>query len=148
MIQYQKIQGVVLMAAAILLSQCQNVDNKADREKFYAADTNRDDKLSLDEAQQFELARVFNLIDYDQNGVVSLQEAKDIAPEFTRSKFDAYDRNGDQKVTFKEYYPVQKAKGQVKQRFEAADTNRDGFVTLKEADARVQFLQVQAGGEI
>lgn len=148
MIQYQKIQGVVLTAAVILLSQCQNVDNKADREKFYAADTNRDDKLSLEEAHQFELARVFNLIDYDQNGVVSLQEAKDIAPEFTRSKFDAFDRNGDGKVTFKEYYPVQKAKGYVKKRFESADTDRDGFITLKEADARVQFLQVQAGGEI
>jgi hypothetical protein len=34
----------------------------------------------------------------------------------------------------------------VQRRFEAADADKDGFVTLSEADARVQFLQSQAGG--
>lgn len=132
----------------VLFCQCQDVERQADREKFHAADTNGDGKMSLEEARNFEHSRVFKLIDYDQNGVISLQEAKDIAPEFTRAKFDSYDRNRDGKVTYAEYFKEQTAKGYVKQRFEAADADRDGFVTLKEADARVRFLQAYAGGEM
>lgn len=138
----------LLFGMALFLSQCVSADRQANRKDFHAADTNGDGKLSLEESHAFELARVFKLIDYDQNGSVSLQEAKDIAPEFSRQRFDAFDRNRDGKVTFAEYAPVQKAKGHIKQRFEAADADKDGFVTLKEADARVQFLQVQAGGEM
>jgi Ca2+-binding EF-hand superfamily protein len=59
-----------------------------------------------------------------------------------------YDRNKDGSVSYDEFYKVQVSKGGLKKRFDAADTNRDGFVTLKEADARVQFLQAQAAGTL
>lgn len=131
-----------------MLSACSTVQNKADREKFTSADLNGDGKLSLEEANKAELARVFKNIDYDENQSVSLKEAQDVEPDFDRSKFKQYDRNGDGKVTYAEFYQVQVSKGGVQRRFDAADADRDGFVTLKEADARVQFLQAQAGGEL
>lgn len=129
-----------------LLCQCQSVESKADRAKFRAADVNGDGKLSLEEARKFEHKRVFDLIDYDQNGFLSLQEALDISPEANRGKFNEYDLNRDGKVSLAEFEKVQTKKGYVKERFEAADRDGDGFVTLQEADERVQFLQAQAGG--
>lgn len=138
----------VASLGTIFLVQCASVETRADRTQFRSADRNGDNKLSLEEAESFELARVFKLVDYDQNGSVNLQEALDISPEFTRKKFNEYDRNRDGKVSYSEYAAVQKAKGNVKKRFEATDANRDGYVTLVEADARVRFLQAQAGGEL
>lgn len=134
--------------AVAMMSACTSVQNRADREKFHSADVNGDGKLSLEEANKAELARVFKSIDFDENQSVNLQEAQDVEPDFDSKKFKQYDRNGDGKVTYAEFYQVQVAKGGVKRRFDAADSDRDGFVTLKEADARVQFLQAQAGGQL
>lgn len=132
----------------VLLCQCHNVESKVDRAKFHVADANGDGKLSLEEARKFEHKRVFDLIDYDHNGSISLLEALDIAPEVNRSKFNEYDLNRDGKVSLAEFEKVQTKKGYAKLRFEAADRDGDGFVTLQEADERVQFLQAQAGGSM
>lgn len=135
-----------MMISSMLLGACQSVDTKADRQKFRDADANGDGKLTLDEANRYELARVFASIDYDSSGSVSWSEAKDIDPDFRFTKYQQYDKNGDGKVVFGEFFSYQVAQGNVKRRFDAADTDKDGFVTLREADARVQFLQSQAGG--
>jgi Ca2+-binding EF-hand superfamily protein len=137
-----------VMAAWLILSGCQTMETQADRGKFHAADTNGDGKLTLEEANKAELPRIFKSVDYNQDGRVSLQEARDIEPGFDQRKMAEYDRNKDGSVSYDEFYKVQVAKGGLKKRFDAADTNRDGFVTLKEADARVQFLQAQAAGTL
>ncbi len=131
-----------------MLCQCHHVESKADRSRFHAADVDGDGKLTLDEARKFEHKRVFDLIDYDHNGSISLQEALYISPEANRSKFNEYDLNRDGRVVLAEFEKVQTKKGNVKQRFDAADRDHDGFVTLQEADERVQFLQAQAGGSM
>lgn len=132
----------------VLLCQCHNVDSKADRAKFRLADADKDGRLTIDEAQRFEHKRVFDLIDYDHSGSITLWEALDIAPEANRGKFNEYDLNGDGKVLFPEFEKIQIQKGSVKKRFDAADLDGDGFVTIQEADARIQFLQSQAAGEM
>lgn len=138
---------LVLMAWAVL-SQCAGPGVKADRQAFRAADANGDGKLSLAEAEAFEYRRIFDTVDLDGDGVVTLQEAKEISPDFTLAKFREYDLNRDGKVTYAEFEKVQKAKGDVKKRFLAADLDGDGFVTKKEADTRVKFLRDYAGGSM
>jgi Ca2+-binding EF-hand superfamily protein len=131
-----------------MLTQCAAPGLHADREAFRAADANGDGKLSLAEAEAFEYRRIFDSVDLDGDGVVTLQEAKEISPDFTLAKFREYDLNRDGKVTYAEFEKVQKAKGDVKKRFLAADLDGDGFVTKKEADTRVKFLRDYAGGSM
>lgn len=134
-------------ATLAVLVACASVQSHADRERFKGTDLDGDGKVTLEEANKAELARVFKNIDYNGDKFVSFNEAKDIGPDFTRKQFSEYDRNGDGKVSYDEFYRVQVSKGGMKSRFEATDTNKDGFVTLKEADARVKFLQTEAGGD-
>ena len=129
-----------------LLTQCAGPGLQADREAFRAADVDGDGRLSLAEAETFEYRRIFDTVDLDGDGVVSIQEAKEISPDFTLAKFRQYDLNADGKVRFAEHVRVQKAKGDVKNRFSAADLDGDGYVTKKEADTRVKFLRDYAGG--
>ena len=118
----------MLLVSSIMLCACQSVDTKADRQKFRDADANGDGKLTLDEANRYELARVFASVDFDSSGSVSWSEAKDIDPDFRYTKFQQYDRNRDGKVVFNEFFQEQVAKGSVQMRFEAADADKDGFV--------------------
>ncbi len=138
----------LIVIIPVILFSCQLSPVQADRSRFKQADANGDGKLSLDEANQYELARVFKNIDINENGTVSLDEAKDVGPEYTKGVFDVYDVNTDGKVSYQEFYKVQVGKGGVKNRFNAADTDHDGFVTYPEADARVKFLDAQATGSL
>jgi hypothetical protein len=139
---------LVVMTGWLMLLGCQTMETQADRSKFHAADTNGDGKLTLEEVHNAELPRIFKSVDYNQDGRVSLAEVRDIGPGFDQRKMAEYDRNGNGSVSYDEFYKVQVIKGSIKNRFDAADANGDGFVTLKEADARVQFLQAQAAGTL
>lgn len=139
---------MLLAVMAVLLCHCSGDYHKADRDKFKNADQNKDGMLSLEEAIQFEHKRIFALVDYDRDDVISMQEARDIEPDFTQAKFNQYDLNRDGKVTFEEFDRVHRARGSVRRRFEATDADGNGLVTVEEADARLQFLQLQAEGKL
>lgn len=127
----------------VLFASC-GVSKRFDRELFRGADANGDAKLSFEEANRFELARVFKDVDLDGDGKVTFAEASEIHPDFDRKQFGLYDLNCNGVVTYEEFYQVQTKKGGVRLRFNAADANKDGFVTLKEADQRVKWLMDQA----
>jgi EF hand len=127
----------------VLFASC-GVSTRFDRELFRGADTNGDARLSFEEANRFELARVFKDVDFDRDGKVTFAEASEIHPDFDRKQFRLYDLNGNGVVVYDEFYQAQTKKGGVRLRFTAADTNKDDFVTLKEADERVKWLMDQA----
>jgi hypothetical protein len=127
----------------VLFASC-GVSTNFDRNIFRGADANGDKKLSYEEANRFELALVYRDVDLNQDRKVSYSEALEIHPDFDRKQFRLYDLNGNGFVSYEEFYQVQTKKGTVLLRFTAADSNKDGFVTLKEADARVKWLMDEA----
>lgn len=136
----------ILLLVPLMLNQCVSLSMKADRQDFRKADRDRDGRLSWEEARDYEYRRVFDLIDLAGDGMITEEEAREISPDYTKSQFRAFDLNRDDAVTFPEFEKVQDARGDVKKRFLAADLDGDGFVTRKEADTRVRFLQDYARG--
>lgn len=128
------------------VAACGSGMTDADRESFRKADVNGDRLLSLTEANDFELARVFKDVDTNKDGRVSFAEAREIHPDFRWKQFQEYDRNGDGMVTYEEFFLVQTKKGTVTARFNATDTNGDGMVTPKEAKERAKRLMNEAQG--
>ena len=133
----------VVVVLAVLFASC-GAFTRYDRELFRVADADGDGKLSFEEANRSELARFYRDVDLNQDGKVTLAEAMEIHPEFDRERFRSYDLNSNGAVSYAEFYEVQTKKGGVRLRFTAADTNKDGFVTLAEADERVKWLMDQA----
>ena len=95
-------------AIAVVLSaviSCQTTTNTAAEDRFAQADRNHDGKLSETEANDYFVAQIFA----------------------------ACDQNHDGKLTWKEWNVP--GSGRSKARFDAADTDKDGSVSLAEAQA-------------
>ena len=103
--------------------------------RFAQADKNHDGKLSPDEASNYFVAQIFASRDFNHDGALTWQEWNVPGADRSRAKFDAADTNKDGKVSLEEALAYGRKRHAFQKEFQEADTNHDGYVTHEEAQA-------------
>ena len=118
---------------------------------FKAVDLNGDLRLSATEINAIEAQSVFNqhemrgmhdrplaLLDADGDGFMSYDDIARVHPTLTKSSFKVMDANGDQRISYAEFYTIE-AQGILAQcqpstfvDMDDLDKNGDNFVSMKE----------------
>ena len=104
-------------------------------DRFAQADTNHDGKLSPDEASNYFVAQIFASRDFNHDGELTWQEWNVPGADRSRAKFDAADTNKDGSLSLQEALNYGRKRHAFEKEFREADTNHDGFVTREEAQA-------------
>lgn len=105
------------------------------QDRFAQADTNHDGKLSPAEASDYFVTNIFDSRDLNHDGKLTWDEWNVPGSGRSKERFDAADTNKDGTVSLDEALAYGRKRGVFKQEFEEADTNHDGFVTKAEAQA-------------
>jgi Ca2+-binding EF-hand superfamily protein len=97
---------------------------------FEALDKNDDNNISIGELREYYKENHHNVLDDDQDNTISFQEAKEEGR--SDALLDVIDTNDDNKISFEEGFKVEK------DRFAAADEDKDGKVSKAEFDLAVK----------
>ena len=104
----------------------------APQERFKAADTNGDGKLSREEAKALpRIAEHFDKIDADKDGFVTPQELHAMHKKHDGDRFARMDTDRDGKISRAEADRFPK----LGEKFTTLDTNGDGFLSKEELQA-------------
>ena len=117
------------------LSSCQTSGPLGAEDRFSKADTNHDGKLSPDEASDYFVRKVFAGRDLNHNGKLTWQEWHVEGAKDSRARFNAADVDKDGSLSLDEAEAYARKRPVFTESFRKADTNHDGFVTRKEARA-------------
>jgi Ca2+-binding EF-hand superfamily protein len=128
-------------AIAVLLTaviSCKTTSNSPStttptQDRFAQADTNHDGKLSRNEANAYFVSQVFAGADQNQDGKVTWQEWNVPGSGRSKARFDAADTDKNGSVSLAEAQAYGEKKGVFNKEFAEADTNHDGYVTREEA---------------
>ncbi len=133
---------------AVTLEEIQDVAPTFPAERFQAIDHNRDGRIDAKELQRMKRATqakagdLFKRADANEDGHVTLDEFRAVAPKMDESRFAQLDRNGDGGITLNELirqHPPQSASDPGK-RFRKADKNGDGKVSYDELTTQMPDL--------
>ena len=105
------------------------------RDRFAQADRNHDGKLSQGEANDYFVSQIFSGADQNHDGQVTWDEWNVPGSGRSKTRFDAADTNKDGSVSLTEAQAYGQKKGVFNKEFAEADTNHDGNVTREEAQA-------------
>lgn len=104
-------------------------------DRFAQADTNHDGKLSPDEASDYFVGQIFASRDLNHDGKLTWEEWNVPGADQSKAKFNAADKNKDGSLSLEEALAYGRERHAFEKEFKKADTNHDGFVTRKEAQA-------------
>jgi hypothetical protein len=126
---------IVIPLVVIAFPSCKTPSSPSSEDRFAKADTNDDGKLSPTEASDYFVTSIFAGRDLNHDGKLTWDEWN--VPGSGRSKpnFDAADTNKDGSLSLDEALAYGRKRGVFKKEFQEADTNHDGYVTREEAKA-------------
>jgi Ca2+-binding EF-hand superfamily protein len=102
---------------------------------FAKADRNHDGKLSPNEANDYFVTKIFEGCDQNHDGKLTWQEWNVPGSGQSKGRFDAADTDKDGSVSLAEAQAYGQKRGTFNKEFAEADTNHDGYVTPEEAQA-------------
>lgn len=122
------------------MTSCKTTNNStaanapaAGENAFAKADRNQDGKLSRNETNDYFVAKIFEGADQNHDGNVTWKEWDVPGSGRTKARFDAADTNKDGSVSLTEAQAFGQKQGTFNKEFAEADTNHDGYVTQEEA---------------
>lgn len=124
---------IALSIAVITLAGCKTTNTQTAEDRFAKADTNRDGKLSHEEASDYFVTSIFASRDQNYDGKLTWEEWNVPGSGRSKAKFDAADTDKDGSLSLDEALAYGRQLGVFKEEFSEADTNHDGFVTREEA---------------
>ena len=129
---------VIPLGAVALLASCAT-------DTFSKADLNNDGQIQPGEFDSFMKGHVFDTVDSNGDGVVTMEEWRAVAPNHPESKFKEADTNGDGVISRAEADAASdKSKGYQKL-FAKADTDQSGALSRDEVKAASGALNKQPG---
>jgi len=115
---------------AAMLASCSTAPDK-----FASADTDKSGAITPTEFDTFMKQTVFEKIDGDGDGSITMAEWTVINPKGTSAKFKRADGNGDGGITRPEGDAAFDRKGTLTKLFKVIDSDRDGSISRPEAEA-------------
>jgi Ca2+-binding EF-hand superfamily protein len=122
-------------AASVAFTSCQTTAAPAHGAEFAKTDLNHDGKLSHEEASDYFVDIMFTNADANHDGSLTWEEWQVPGAGQSKAKFKAADSDKDGNLTLAEARAYGRSSGLFKQNFRSADANHDGFVTQPEAQA-------------
>lgn len=126
---------IIIATAGLTLTSCQTPQGPQESDRFDAADTNHDGKLSPAEASDYFVSTVFAARDANHDGKLTWEEWNVPGSGRTKQRFDSADADKDGSVSREEAIARGRKMHLFRQEFNDADTNHDGYVSKAEAEA-------------
>jgi Ca2+-binding EF-hand superfamily protein len=104
-------------------------------DRFAQADKNHDGKLSPDEASDYFVGQIFASRDFNHDGKLTWDEWNVPGADRSKAKFNAADTDKDGSLSLQEALAYGRKRHAFQKEFQEADMNHDGYVTREEAQA-------------